>query len=120
MVKIAVVPPMPKANVRVAAAVKTGDLRNCLKVYRRVVRIRPLSPNIEILVRSKKVTKMGVDGLGYAAFGPREELESGLQAGVPIATWFSHNRTFCDNCGADPPVRGRRPRRPFADRIGLI
>ena len=28
-VKIAVVPPMPSASVRTAAAVKTGDGRNC-------------------------------------------------------------------------------------------
>src|ERR1700722_9505273 len=38
IVKIAVVPPIPKANVNVAGAVNTGDLRNCLKVYRRVLR----------------------------------------------------------------------------------
>jgi hypothetical protein len=38
IVKIAVVPPIPKASVKVAAAVNTGDIRNCLKVYRRVLR----------------------------------------------------------------------------------
>ena len=30
-VKIAVVPPIPNANVRMAAEVKTGDMRNCRK-----------------------------------------------------------------------------------------
>src|SRR6266567_1362452 len=42
------------------------------------------------------------------------------QALVPNVTYFSDNRTFCVDCGADPPVRGRRPRRPFADRTRLI
>ena len=31
-VKIAVVPPIPKASVSMAAAVNTGDSRNCRKV----------------------------------------------------------------------------------------
>jgi hypothetical protein len=38
IVKIAVVPPIPSASVSVAAAVNTGDFRNCLNVYRRVLR----------------------------------------------------------------------------------
>lgn len=33
-VKIDVVPPIPNARVKVAAAVNTGDSRNCRKVYR--------------------------------------------------------------------------------------
>src|SRR5258708_31844957 len=35
-VKIAVVPPIPKASVSTAAAVKTGDNRNCRRAYRRL------------------------------------------------------------------------------------
>ena len=37
IVKIAVVPPIPSASVSVAAAVNIGDIRNCRRVYRRVV-----------------------------------------------------------------------------------
>jgi hypothetical protein len=37
IVKIAVVPPIPNASVNVAAAVNIGDIRNCRKVYRRVL-----------------------------------------------------------------------------------
>src|SRR4051794_39948154 len=37
-VKMAVVPPIPRASVRVAAAVNTGDIRNCLRLYRSVLR----------------------------------------------------------------------------------
>jgi hypothetical protein len=34
-VNIAVVPPIPKASVNTAAAVKTGDNRNCRSAYRK-------------------------------------------------------------------------------------
>ncbi len=37
IVNIAVVPPIPSASVTVTAAVNIGDIRNCRKVYRRVV-----------------------------------------------------------------------------------
>src|SRR5467141_1657579 len=33
---MAVVPPIPKANVSTAAAVKTGDNRNCRRAYRKL------------------------------------------------------------------------------------
>ena len=61
IVKIAVVPPIPKARVSVAAAVNTGDIRNCLKVYRTVLRKSALLQSvstIEVLLPSKKVTKI--------------------------------------------------------------
>ena len=73
MVKIAVVPPIPNASVSVAAAVNTGDNRNCLKLYRRVLRKFCIVPFYRltkfgygefpkesgILYESKKVTDFG-------------------------------------------------------------
>jgi hypothetical protein len=50
-VKIAVVPPIPKAKVMMAAAVKTGDSRNCRMAYRMLparLRIRDLLIAYEI------------------------------------------------------------------------
>src|SRR5678815_4523827 len=46
-VKIAVVPPIPKARVRMTADVKTGDSRNCLTLYRRVLSIFCIRASIE-------------------------------------------------------------------------
>ena len=41
-------------------------------------------------------------------------LRSGGRAILPNAAYFSHDRNTCIHCGADPPLRGRRPRRPVA------
>src|SRR5664279_6582823 len=42
------------------------------------------------------------------------------QALSPNAAYFSQYRTVCIDCGADPPVRSRRPRRLAAVWMMLI
>ncbi len=63
-VKIAVVPPIPKASVSMAATVKTGDSRNCrihiTKIAEEFLHGRPLPSSGEYVETRQRVPKFSL------------------------------------------------------------